>query len=170
MNNYKNVLLGPRSLMSEQKAYVRFINKTNRVVEVIWVNFVGEFIKYRVLSSDEYVDVNTYKTHPWAALDYHTKDRLHINKNFLYLPKTSKEILQEKHPKATIPDNYETRSRAYITLPLHGLRYLALLEVRNNLRKPTEADELELPKQLKFEVKCAVRYRNFLQDVKAVNR
>lgn len=162
-------IMRPRSIESEEKAYVRFINKTDRTVELVWVNFIGEYMKYRILHKDEYVDVNTYKTHPWVALDHNTKDRLLIEKAFLYQPKTSKEILEERYPNVRIPDNYEARSRAYITLPLYSLKYRALLEIRNYLSVPEDADQLELPERLVHELKRSVKYRNFLRGLSAVN-
>lgn len=64
-----------RSRRSFDKVYVKFVNLTNRVVEVVWVNYSGLFERYTLLRRKQHIDINTYKTHPWVALDVRTKDR-----------------------------------------------------------------------------------------------
>lgn len=73
-------------------AYVRFINKTEKVVEIVWLNHTGKYIRYRILKKDYFVDVNTYNAHLWVAFDHETKDRLHIDKEFVYHPKRAKNF------------------------------------------------------------------------------
>lgn len=155
----------PRSFRSEDKAYVRFINKTDRVVELIWLNFNGKYVRYRILGKDHFVDVNTYKNHPWIALDMKTKDRLHIEKGFVYNPKTSREYLQERYPDKRIPENYETRIRTNITLPLYSLKYRSLIEIRNHFRNVEDVDKLELPKPLAEDLKRIIEHRNSQMEV-----
>ncbi|KAJ8925368.1 hypothetical protein NQ315_009198 [Exocentrus adspersus] len=158
------VLPRSHSLRSEDKAYVRFINKTDRMVELIWLNFNGKYVRYQILEKDHFVDVNTYKTHPWIALDVKTKDRLHIEKAFIYHPKTSKEYLQEKYPDQEIPENYEARIRASITLPLYSLKYRSLIEVRDYFRNAEDVDQLDLPKSLAEDLKRIIEHRNLLAN------
>lgn len=157
--------LRQRSLTSQQQAFVRFFNKTGRPVELIWINYLGEYTKYRILNKDDYVDINTFKTHPWLAIDHETKARLHIDKSFLYYPRTSREILEERRPGIQIPDNYELRVKSYITIPLYSLRFRALLEIKNCMQEPNDVDSLELPESLANELKAAIRYRNNLREV-----
>lgn len=154
-----------RSVISEQHAYVRFFNKTGRPVELIWINYLGEYKKYRILMKDDFIDINTFKTHPWVALDHLTKERLHIDKSFVYHPRTSREILLERRPGTQIPEHYELRVKSYITIPLYSLKYRALLEIRNCVQQPDEVDSLELPESLANELKVAIRYRNNLREV-----
>lgn len=155
----------PRSITSQQQAYVRFFNNSGRPVELIWINYLGEYTKYRILNKDQYVDINTFKTHPWLALDHLTKERLHIDKSFVYHPRTSREILEERRPGVQIPENYELRVKSYITIPLYSLRYRALLELRNCVQEPSDVDSLELPESLANELKAAIRHRNNLREV-----
>lgn len=162
--NIGNVLR-PRSVASQQQAYVRFFNKTERPVELVWINYFGEYKKYRILRKDEYLDINTFKTHPWLALDNITKERLHIDKSFVYHPRTSREILEERRPGVQIPENYELRVKSYITIPLYSLRYRTLLEISNCLQEPNDVDSLELPEGLAQDLKSAIRYRNSLREV-----
>lgn len=157
--------MGHRSITSRQQAYVRFFNKSGRQVELIWINYLGEYNKYRILNEFDYVDINTFKTHPWFALDHLTKERLHIDKSFVYHPRTSREILEERRPGIQIPENYELRVKSYITIPLYSLRYRSLLEIRNCMQEPSDVDSLELPESLANELKAAIRYRNSLRDI-----
>lgn len=73
-----------RSLRSVDKCHVRFVNKTTRSVDIIWVDFAGRYIKYSSLQRGQFVDITTYKTHPWAALDSNTKDHMLIGGRFRY--------------------------------------------------------------------------------------
>ncbi|XP_056638654.1 protein Vhl [Diorhabda carinulata] len=143
-------------------AYVRFINKTNRVIEIVWINYSGHYVRYRVLQKNNFVDVNTYSSHLWVAFDYYTKDRLLINRQFVFNPKTIRQVLLEKYPDGIIPVDHEFRVRGYITSPLYSLRYCALLTVRNLLKTPEEADTLELPKQLVVDLKKVITLKNNL--------
>ncbi|CAH1110759.1 unnamed protein product [Psylliodes chrysocephalus] len=143
-------------------AYVRFINKTEKVVEIVWLNHTGKYIRYRILKKDYFVDVNTYNAHLWVAFDHETKDRLHIDKEFVYHPKTSKEFFKQKYPDRVIPEHYEARIRAFITLPLYSLRYNSLLTIRNLLKTSEDADKLELPTQLIEDLKKVIVLRNNL--------
>lgn len=158
-----------RSVECIQKAYVRFFNKTEYPVELIWINYMGEYKKYRILSTDEYLDINTYKTHPWIALNHFTKERLHVDKCFVYQPRTSREILEEKHPDLPYESNYEIRVKSYITIPLYSLRYRTLLEIVKYLTEPNEVDELGLPEELAKDLKLAVKLRNNLRQVQVIS-
>lgn len=51
---------GPR-----QPAFVRFQNKTRYDVEIIWINSDNVEETYTFLAPDNFLDVNTYSTHPW---------------------------------------------------------------------------------------------------------
>lgn len=150
----------PRSLNSNLKCYVRFINMTNKSVELMWINFTGQYIRYRILEKSDYIDINTYKTHPWIAKDVLTKDILHIDGKFLFQPKTTREFIRERYPERHIPEHHEARVRAYITLPLYSLRYASLLTLRNYILKEEDVEELCLPKNLSDDLKKVVTKRN----------
>lgn len=86
-----------RSLNSREKCYIRFINTTNKTIDIMWIDFSGVYVRYRILGKGDYIDVNTYKTHPWIAKDFMTKDILNINGGYFYFPKTTKEIIQLRY-------------------------------------------------------------------------
>lgn len=146
----------PRSRRSNEKAFVRFINGTERDIDIIWINFVGEYIRYNVLSKGTYLDANTYKYHPWIAVDSETKDRLLIGNSFVYNPRTTREYLQERFPGRVIPENFETRVKVYITLPLYSLRQRCLLALRKQIDNIEKVDSLGLPNVLSADLKTMI--------------
>lgn len=150
-----------RSENSRQEAYVRFINLTQRKVEVVWINFTGGYVRYETLDKGGFFDVNTYTRHPWIAIDHDTRDRLHINKDFIYYPQTVREYLLSKRPDLSLPENLPPkRIQAVITIPLYSLKYCSLLTVRNLIQNPDSVDDLELPKNLKSDLKRIIVQRN----------
>ncbi|XP_030759487.1 protein Vhl [Sitophilus oryzae] len=166
-NNDEN----PRSVHSTQKCYVRFVNMTERTVEIMWINFIGQYVRYRILEKGNFIDVNTYKTHPWTAKDFLTKDELHIDKRFFYHPKTTREFIQLRYPdRNNYPENHEARVRAYITLPMYSLRFLSLLTVRNHILKEDDVEQLSLPKNISDDLKRAVTKRNRECSLQALSR
>lgn len=146
-----------RSLRSNEKCYVRFINKTRRAIDIMWIDFTGQFVKYKLLQHGEFVDINTYKTHPWFAVDSITNDNMLLNKAFTYLPRTPMEILQD-HPvnRHAVP----LRTAVLITIPLYSLLYRCLLELRDRLKNEDDVDSLEITKQLKQDLKKLMRDKN----------
>ncbi|CAH1985634.1 unnamed protein product [Acanthoscelides obtectus] len=152
-----------RSISSTERAYVRFENKTGKPVELIWLDFNGIYVKYKTLTDGEYYDVNTFKTHPWIALDAETKVRMHIGQSPVYFPKTTRDYYKERYPDKEIPRDFETRRRAYITLPVHRLKYAALLAVGKLMKDGREVEKLGLPKELTDPLKKYVVHRNIIK-------
>lgn len=158
-----------KSLLSNQKVYVRFQNNTNRSVEVIWLDYTGEIVTYKLLGKGCFVDVDTYKTHPWLSIDADSKDRLLVGKKFMYMPQTWQEAMQEKFPdKKNIP-NIKRRVLVQITLPMHTLKNMIILKLKSILREPEDADQLEIPKQLINTLKTFIDLRQDLERARAAN-
>lgn len=67
---------------------IRFYNRTERGVDIIWLNYEGARVKYKTLQSYEFVDVNTYVGHPWIFLDVESGERLVVNLKSVYEPTT----------------------------------------------------------------------------------
>ncbi|KAJ3665696.1 hypothetical protein Zmor_001182 [Zophobas morio] len=149
-----------RSVRNTDKAYVRFVNCTQRTVELIWANFTGKNIVYQVLEQGQFVDVNTFKKHPWIVLDKVTKDRLHIEGQFVYYPKTAKEYLHERFPTRQFPPDFNVRVQATITLPVYSLKYRCMLAIRNRCKLPKDVERLELPIGIIEDLKRSIAYRN----------
>ena len=65
-----------RSIHNRHSSFVRFVNTTNHRVGVYWVDYQGKKIRYKVLvHRADYLDINTFVTHPWIFIDEETKDR-----------------------------------------------------------------------------------------------
>lgn len=150
----------PRSERSNEKAFLRFCNMTKRPVEIIWINFTGSYVRYEVVPHGRFLDINTYKRHPWIAIDHVTKDPLHIEKTFIFYPQTTREYFQERRPDRVIPPNFETRIRVSITLPIYSLRYACLLTLRNFFQTPDNIDQLGLPNELQSDLERTIKHRN----------
>lgn len=148
-----------RSLRSDEKCYLRFVNKTNRAVDIMWIDFTGNFVKYALLERGQFIDINTYKSHPWFAVDSVTFDSMLLNKEFTYLAKTQFEILSNPPINRRLLTQ-NLRTIVHITIPLYSLWYRCLLEVRNHLNKEDDVDSLEITNRLKEELKKMIRHKN----------
>lgn len=144
-SNKMDPLENPRSLNSLEKCYIRFVNLTNRTIDVIWIDYTGRYIQYKRLNPRVYLDIDTFKTHPWIAIDSNTKDRLHINGEVVYYP-----------------HGYQQNSRIMImvTIPLYCLRYRALLKVRSFFKNPEEVERLDMPRVIVDDLKQSIEERN----------
>ncbi|XP_017781685.1 PREDICTED: von Hippel-Lindau tumor suppressor homolog [Nicrophorus vespilloides] len=149
-----------RSLRSDQKVYLRFINLTKCTIELVWVNFFGSYIRYKLLRRGEYVDVNTFTTHPWLALEIHTKDRMHICKQYIYMPRPTQEIMKLKSNLREPVVDREKRKICCITTPLYSLRFQSLLILRNYFKTPEEVSALDLPRSVTDDLRKAITIRN----------
>lgn len=64
-----------KSIENREKVLVAFINTTPYTVEILWINFEGQAVKYAVLDSHKACGINTYVTHPWIFMEKETGDR-----------------------------------------------------------------------------------------------
>lgn len=64
-----------RSLNSDERSYVRFINNSRRKVEIFWIDYNGGSVLHATLENAQFVDINTFVTHPWIVLDFITKEK-----------------------------------------------------------------------------------------------
>ena len=65
----------PRSQHSVERSLVKFTNKSYRKVEVFWIGYDGRPTRYATLEHNQFIDVDTYVSHPWMFLDYISKER-----------------------------------------------------------------------------------------------
>lgn len=156
-----------RSVESNDKVFVKFINCTNFNITILWINYAGGYTQYSLLRRRNYVNVTTYKSHPWIAIDVDTKNHMHLNKEYVYMPKTLKDIVREKFPNTDVKVDGNTNKRLIvkITFPLYSLKYIAILEIRSRLRLPEDVDRLELPKQLMHALKKSINERNSFKNI-----
>lgn len=159
-----------RSRDSTEKVSVRFVNLTDKTVQIIWVNYVGAYVKYHNMPPHTSMDVTTYKTHPWLALDMENFDHLLMNNSFVYNPVPWREhhahhFLTRRGITHEIPDGYEPRIMICIKLPLHSLRLIALRKVRDLLRDEEDINALGLPGKLAEDLKKAIRVKQVQKSI-----
>ncbi|KAL8562379.1 hypothetical protein ACOMHN_066093 [Nucella lapillus] len=75
-----------RSEMSQNHAFVRFNNQSSRRVAVYWMNYAGERVRYSVIGPGSFLEVNTYESHPWVAVDAATGDAMLVDRREAYMP------------------------------------------------------------------------------------
>ncbi len=78
----KKLKSGPSMVQS----FVRFVNRTIRQVDVVWLNYEGIGVHYRSLAPNHWVDVNTYVGHPWIFRDSETGDKLVVQLQEVFEP------------------------------------------------------------------------------------
>ena len=99
----KKLKSGPAREMS----HVRFVNHTTRRVDIIWINYVGQCVKYKTVEPRMHFDVTTFVGHPWVFRDSDTGDKLVVQLKSIYNP-PSLEVEEGAQPR---------RKVVFITLP-----------------------------------------------------
>lgn len=56
---------GLRSQKSDKPTTIEFINKSQRTVQVFWIDYKGKPVLYHTLRPGKRVGQDTYRTHPW---------------------------------------------------------------------------------------------------------
>ncbi|XP_051159966.1 von Hippel-Lindau disease tumor suppressor isoform X1 [Leptopilina boulardi] len=139
LDRYKRPL---RSINNHQPAYVRFCNTTHRHVRIYWLDFKGNTVRFSDLSSyAQWIDVNTFVTHPWIFYDEETGERLHANCQDVFYPEY----------RAMIANRIQ-RVNVAITLPVFSLKKLCLRIIKKQLTKDHDAFLLEIPRSLQYEL------------------
>ncbi|ESO82381.1 hypothetical protein LOTGIDRAFT_236999 [Lottia gigantea] len=76
-----------RSQNNDIPAFITFRNISSRKVDVYWLDYKGQKVKYMEnFSTDRNHHINTYVTHPWIARDAVTHDVLLFNGKEVYFP------------------------------------------------------------------------------------
>lgn len=112
--NDENRTIRPlRSVHGLIESPVRFINLTGRQVDVIWINYQGEEVLQATLLTNNRLDLNTFMTHPWIAVDPRTNERMLLNFSKTYFP-AQPEIRGMDFQRRRA---YAVRAQVHITLP-----------------------------------------------------
>lgn len=155
-----NVIAGHARLPSEpsnEKCYVRFVNKSARSVDVIWIDFTARFVKYTLLEHGQFIDVNTYKHHSWVAVDSRTRDALLLNGVYRYEPQPVHEYILDRVRGFRFP--HKVRVVVCITLPMYSLYLRTLMVVRDLVKTEEDVEKLDLAWFVKEQLKRVVKRR-----------
>lgn len=140
------------SATSRRQSFVRFVNKTNRRVDVIWINYEGQRTKYRTIGPDEFCDVNTYVSHPWVFRDSVTHAVLVASFQEVYHPQDWLQTLIAGGYRPTGQVIQPIRKVVNITLPMYTLKERCMDVIRKHLSRVEDINTLEIPRLLKEEI------------------
>ncbi|XP_064615925.1 von Hippel-Lindau disease tumor suppressor-like [Liolophura sinensis] len=135
-----------RAGRSLHQAFVRFVNRSRRRVDIIWLNYEGFGMKYKTLLSCQFVDVNTFVGHPWIFRDADSGDRMVVQLKEVFEP-TSWSSEGGGPPQ---------RKVVYITIPVFSLRERCMQIVRGHVNQDS-LDQLDLPVTLIRDLKMSAR-------------
>ncbi|KAG8036697.1 hypothetical protein G9C98_004019 [Cotesia typhae] len=139
-----------RSIEDRHKAFIRFINTTSYPIEVLWINYHGQAVRYSILQPLGTLDINTFATHPWIFVEHETRDRFIAAGKDVFFPQPwftrylgmSRDQLPE----------HISRVEVHITLPIYSLRDISLRAIKRLLRHDLHAFSLDIPKSLQCEL------------------
>uniref|UniRef100_A0A1B6MM92 von Hippel-Lindau disease tumour suppressor beta domain-containing protein n=1 Tax=Graphocephala atropunctata TaxID=36148 RepID=A0A1B6MM92_9HEMI len=142
----------PKSQNSEKKSFVTFVNKTNRDVDVLWLDYEGDPVKYHTIPPDICVNINTYVSHPWIFEDSETRDRRVVNNELIFYPPNLEKFFRSNLP-GNPGLNPSPRIIVLIKLPVYKLRDRCLQVLRDSVDWEKNIDLLD---QLEFELPKSV--------------
>ncbi|XP_060569230.1 von Hippel-Lindau disease tumor suppressor-like [Ruditapes philippinarum] len=128
-----------KSKKSVHYSFLRFLNKTNRNVDVVWVNYEGARVKYKTLTPEQFLDINTFAGHPWIFFDSLTGDKMVVQ---------LKEIFEPVAWNSDGNDWPPQRKVVNITIPVYSLQECCLMKLRGIVPKD-RINELEITDVLK---------------------
>ena len=94
-------ILGPSCKSTESRTQFRvcFRNLSENDASIYWIDFNGKPVSYGIIrkgmSSGRGLDIDTYVSHPWIAVDRRRKQLLAINFERVFRPMTSRDFLME---------------------------------------------------------------------------
>lgn len=139
-----------KSQPSNDPAYVSFFNQSSKTVDVVWLDFDGNMVRYGVLQPGERQNVNTFSQHPWKSFDSATGIGMLLNGRPVYYPVSVREI-HERLQMVQIPLRSLRcqRSPVYISSPFLTLRELCQQMIMQRVKTSADIDRLEIPELLK---------------------
>jgi len=171
MNLIRQLLGSCRSTDSRTQFRVCFRNISENEASLYWINFKGKPVFYGRIrkgkSSGVGLDIDTFVSHPWIAVDWKEKQPLAINFTLVFRPITTEDFLQEsikverlralqQHHEVAEEEQSEEISPspggqhvdAFITEMVLKLETSCCLKVCK-LFTQQEVEELDIPKHIK---------------------
>ncbi|XP_050083792.1 protein Vhl [Anopheles aquasalis] len=129
-----------KSVQSEIRSFIKYINTTQRTVAVEWVDYNGIACNFRVLQPQEFCLINTYVTHPWRFRDNETGEQMHVRGQPVYMPDPWFNNFDA--------NGKPTRKEVRIHFPLRTLRDNCLWRITELVPGENALRELEIPRIL----------------------
>lgn len=139
----------PRSPLSTEKVFIRFYNKAYRQIDIIWLDYEGKPGRFHSLQPNQFLDVNTYIGHLWMFTDTITGEEMHVLGKPIFPASYKVFGASVQRPEMRQP----CRLCIPIFLPMQNLRQIALRAVYILLKDLSVVDKLELPMELRNELK-----------------
>ena len=148
---------GLRSKESVERAFLKLVNSTDRVVDVYWINYASKLIRYTTMPPHTEVSLDTYSTHPWIFRDNRTSEMLHVKNQEVFWP------------EPWILTRLRARTFIHIHLPMKSLKLTCIWKTVSLVQTAEAIDQLEIPKCLIDELhevhKTFEDYRESLEKI-----
>lgn len=116
---------------------VRFINKTNKIIDVYWINYRSCWVYYQTLNPNCILLVNTFVSHPWIFRDRKRGELMHVANKSIYFPESKAD-----------ENGTPMRQSIIICFPFRTLKMSALFEIAATINAVDDIDGLKIPQQL----------------------
>jgi von Hippel-Lindau disease tumor supressor len=133
-----------RSKDNEHQSLVRFVNISQREVDIVWMNYEGQGVTYKTIPHKKSFDINTYVSHPWVVKDSKTQESMHL----LHGQTRNATVLWPEGPKSNLMNRAALRRLVFITLPVFTLKERCFQIIRDAGVTKETFKELTLPKTL----------------------
>lgn len=132
-----------KSINCDTPSMIRLYNRSFTKAEIYWINYDGKFTFYKSLNHSDFLDLNTFTTHPWIFKDAYFGERLLAGTKFL-LRGSKVRMLWNNRLRIKIP----WRDKIDIVMPMRTLKNLAMKEIVRRLNDANRISDLRLPSTL----------------------
>ena len=99
------------------ESHVVFVNKSSRKAAIIWIDFKGNLVKYKVLDPGKQQLMTTYVDHVWLFEDVETGERLITTKReSIYVASNSPDRNKPIAVEIVIPGNLKCLIMCYCNI------------------------------------------------------
>ncbi|CAO1373384.1 unnamed protein product [Diamesa serratosioi] len=139
-----------KSLDSEIRGFVNFINETQRIVDVCWKNYSGKTVHYTRLSPGASAFVNTYVTHPWIFFCKKSGERMCVDGKTVFMPEAwLKFIIRAEDGSMSVG-----RQHTKIHYPLKSLKSICEWRIITTMvHQVMDIYNLDIPRTLKADLR-----------------
>lgn len=146
-----------RSEDSSTSLLVQFLNRTARLVDVIWVDYGGHWIRYKTVHPGDNFETLTFVTHPWVFQDNISGTRLVVvDRGNVFIPRVN-DVNIAINPEGHV---HFIPTLVPITLPVFSLRDRCMETVERCLKNKDDATSLEIPEKLIKDIRARIEHHD----------